>query len=106
MKDGILKNILTGKEEKICIKVCRDSSNSNIYSVFILSNNIDLNGWPANNNDKKNYKYSYVISNNYTSFEEAKLKLKKIILKPYPIWTFGGKYTAIFSKSKFEEIEL
>ena len=108
MKDGILKNILTNKEEKICIKVCRNGIpiNSDNYSIFILSNNTDLDGFPANNNDKENYKYSYVISNSYINFEEAKLKLKKIILKPYPSRTFGGKYTVIFSKSKFEEIEL
>lgn len=108
MKNYILKNILTGKQEKVCIKVCKIGipANSNNYSVFILSNNIELDGFPANNDDKENYNYSYVISDLYMDYKQANLKLKKIISKTYPFSTLKGKYTVIIPKSKFEEIEL
>ena len=108
MKNYILKNISTGKQEKVCIKVCKIGVpvNSNNYSVFILSNNIDLDGFPANNDDKENYNYSYVISDLYMNLEKANSKLKKIISKTYSFGTLRGKYTVIIPKSKFEEIKL
>ena len=108
MKKCILKNTSTGTQEKVCIKVCKIGipANSNNYSIFILSNNIDLDGFPANNNDKENYEYSYVVSDLYMSFEKANLKFKKIISKSYPFGSFKGKYTVVIPKSKFEEIKL
>lgn len=108
MKDFILKNISTGKKEKVCIKVCRIDipKNSNDYSIFILSNNIDLNGFPVNSDYKENYKYSYVISDLYMSLEKANSKFKKIISKPYSFRTLRGKYIVIIPKSKFKEIKL